>query len=157
MKRTKYTPNLIIVSKDYAEIALYNNKCERVATTKIDSEDVPIVRKYKWYLDKDGYAFNSKNSLQLHRLLMNPPKNKIIDHIDRNSLNNRKNNLRITTQKVNRMNTCAKGITWDKFRNKWTAQLRLDGKNYQKRFNTKEKAIEYRKLLEIKYFTPFLK
>jgi hypothetical protein len=40
----------------------------------------------------------------LHRLIMNPPKGLMVDHINHNGLDNRKDNLRNCTAKVNRNN-----------------------------------------------------
>jgi hypothetical protein len=56
-----------------------------------------------------------------------PPKH--LDHIDRNPLNNRIENLRETTHQENLFNQKAKGYTYDKKKNMYCAQLYLDGKN----------------------------
>lgn len=43
-------------------------------------------------------------TILLHRLIMNCSENMVIDHIDRNPLNNRKSNLRIVTLNENKTN-----------------------------------------------------
>lgn len=53
----------------------------------------------------------------------------LIDHIDRNRLNNAVNNLRIVNKQQNGYNRNAKGYTWHKLRNKWRAQIKINGKN----------------------------
>lgn len=77
----------------------------------IDEEDYYKVVKYKWYFSK-GYACttvrdNKKHNIRMHNLIMNfDPNNsdKIVDHIDGNTLNNQKSNLRIATKKQNSTN-----------------------------------------------------
>jgi len=54
--------------------------------------------------------------------------NDIIDHKDRNTLNNAVNNLRITTQQGNAQNTDCKGYSLDKERGKFEANIGLNGK-----------------------------
>lgn len=52
----------------------------------------------------------------------------IIDHIDRNPLNNAVENLRITTHQGNLQNTNCKGYSWEKARGKFHTTIRLNGK-----------------------------
>ena len=64
-----------------------------------------------------------------------------IDHIDRNKLNNNKNNLRIVSHQQNQFNRGAKGYNWDKHSSKYRAQIRLDNKNiYLGLYDTEEDA-----------------
>jgi hypothetical protein len=51
----------------------------------------------------------------------------IIDHEDRNKLNNAVNNLRVVTQQENTWNTNAKGYYWNKLRDKWQAYITING------------------------------
>jgi hypothetical protein len=65
-----------------------------------------------------------------------------IDHIDRNKVNNRINNLRLLNRSLNIINQNSKGVSYDKDRNKWKAQLTYKGKQIiNKRFNTEEEAL----------------
>lgn len=67
----------------------------------IDDEDYERVNKYMWYFQAKkhniGYAMhkNSKLNIQMHRLIMNAPDNKQVDHINKNGIDNRKCNLRL--------------------------------------------------------------
>lgn len=96
----------------------------------IDDEDFELVNKYYWHLDRQGYVRGvpkNRKLIRLHRLIMNPSKEKVIDHINRNPLDNRKNNLRICSQVQNMANRSAyinntsgyKGICFNKKRNKY--------------------------------------
>ena len=100
----------------------------------------------------------------VHRLLgllfiPNPVNKPQIDHINRNSLDNRLINLRWATrqeqgnnQKLRESNTSGvKGVSFAKSRQKWETRLWVNGKVYQRGFKSKEEAIAYRRELEIKH------
>jgi hypothetical protein len=61
----------------------------------------------------------------------------IVDHVDGDTRNNRFSNLRLTTESGNNRNQKMRsnntsgyvGVTWDKQKSKWMAQIRIDGKN----------------------------
>lgn len=73
---------------------------------QVDDEDFELINQYKWYLTGGnkyaGRWYNNK-TMYMHRELLNFPDQRI-DHIDRNSLNNQRNNLRICTGSQNCMN-----------------------------------------------------
>jgi len=107
-RTTTWTPNDILVYIGRAEVIIRNNKKVVCGICIIDVEDINKIKNYKWSLSS-GYARTSINgiTLRMHTLLMNPPKDKQIDHINHNGLDNRKNNLRILTQKEN-MKNCSR-------------------------------------------------
>jgi hypothetical protein len=159
LERTRFDPNEIIEYEDYAEIVLYNKDGNEIARTIIDLEYVDIVKEYKWYL-ASGYVNNNKVG-DLHRLIMNPPEGMVVDHINRNPLDNRRDNLRICAQSDNCLNKSIQcnntsgvpGVSWEKTRNKWAAYIRLNGKQiHLGRYNTIEEAAEARRSAEIEYF-----
>lgn len=56
-------------------------------------------------------------------------KSNVIDHINGNKLDNRVENLRITTQQGNTQNKLnVKGFSWDKAHNKWQATIKVNNK-----------------------------
>jgi hypothetical protein len=65
------------------------------------------------------------------------PDGLVIDHIDRNPLNNRLENLRLATIGQNNMNnniyknntSSMRGVSWCKLTSKWLVQVRLNGKH----------------------------
>jgi hypothetical protein len=161
-KRTKFDPNEIIEHEDYAEVVLYKQNNE-VARALIDLEYVEIVKRYKWGLDKRGYVYNNQVGF-LHRFIMNPPDDLVVDHINHNKLDNRRDNLRVCTQQENAQNRPIQcnntsgitGVTWDKRKNKWRATISVNGKRkYLGYFNSKEEAADVRRLAEVEYFGEF--
>ena len=149
-ERNKYTKNEIIKYKNYAEIILYDVNNKERARSKIDLEDINKVKNIKWRISKK-YILGS--NIILHRLLMNTSPNLQVDHINHNALDNRKKNLRNVTQSQNLMNQKSKGIYFNK--NQWEVHLQVNKKKYNKSFKTKQKALNYRKELEIKHFGEF--
>jgi hypothetical protein len=69
----------------------------------IDDNDSEFVDKFRWYCSdrKYIYTFIDGKNVRLHRLLLNATPSKIVDHIDSNTLNNTKANLRICTSQQN--------------------------------------------------------
>lgn len=87
--------------------------------TLIDEEDLPLVEPFMWQASKVAstnkrdyiYAasyFGRKSIKQplvyLHRFLMNPKRGQVIDHLNGDTLDNRKSNLRVCTQRENMCN-----------------------------------------------------
>lgn len=105
--------------------------------------------KYKWYL-QNNYPFNNEN-VRLSRFIMNYNGNDIVDHINNNTLDNRKCNLRIVTHQQNSMNkkssknSTSKYIGVSKNHNKWQANIRINGNLlYLGKFNTEIEAAKVR-------------
>lgn len=158
--RTKYDYNEIKVKDGYATIKLYDSNANPIAETIIDIDDVSKVISYKWCLDKNNYVKNSKQEY-LHRVIMGEH-TLFIDHINGNTLDNRKSNLRVCSNadnlknrvKLPKNNTSGViGIYFRKDRNKWCAELKSNGITYRfGSFDTKEEAIEARLKGELAYF-----
>jgi hypothetical protein len=80
-----------------------------------DFEDYLRIKVFKWYPALDGknfYAINTCNmfKIKMHRYLLSFPQDKIIDHINGNGLDNRKENLRIVNHRQNVYNRRSKGV-----------------------------------------------
>lgn len=128
--------------------------------TLIDNEDIEILQPYTWCMDSKGYVYrhtrkNEKGSaLRLHRVLMNPPKDMTIDHINRIRTDNRKENLRIVTQSTNLLNRSTSkrntsGITGvDVKKYGYRARITIRGKDFNKLFHSYDEAVTQRKLWE---------
>jgi hypothetical protein len=118
--------------------------------TTVDDEDYYWLSQWNWnavFIKNKFYVKRSKKKsilksgvkyeVFLHRVIMRcNDSNLVVDHIDGNSLNNQKSNLRICTKAENNRNTSSHknssskylGVTYDKARNKWNAQLMVNGK-----------------------------
>jgi hypothetical protein len=113
----------------------------------IDDEDFDKIKDYKWYVhlaihDTKYYirsvskTLNGKRkTILLHRTIMNCPENKVIDHINGDTLDNRKCNLRICNQGDNVKNASKrkdgktskfKGVSWSKSNKKFKACISID-------------------------------
>ncbi|MDM8534724.1 HNH endonuclease [Clostridiaceae bacterium HSG29] len=135
-----------------------------------DLEDYGKIKDFAWYYNKktgNGFYMENKykcNSISLHRLIINAKKGEYVDHINRNTLDNRKENLRVCTNQQNGFNCTLKknntsgvsGVSWDKSRNKWSASIKYNYKNiYLGRFDNKRDAIIARLKKEKELFKEF--
>jgi hypothetical protein len=110
----------------------------------VDDEDFEYLNQWRWCLRGTGngkfYAIrgfrkskkcNVTCSISMHRQLMKPEKGYVIDHLDGNTLNNQKNNLRICTQsqniansKISILNTSGyKGVRYNKQNKRYYAVI----------------------------------
>ena len=134
----------------------------------IDDEDYDFLSKYSWHCTFQGYVARrhtytkgKSRIILMHRIIMNCPDEYLIDHKDKNPLNNQKYNLRICTKSQNAMNSKIarnntsgfRGVKWSEHSQKWQASIRVMGKDiYLGLFkNKKEGALVYNQAA-IKYF-----
>lgn len=116
----------------------------------VDEEDYEWASRHRWHLHPDGYAARcqfvwrdgrkSTKSFMMHRELLGLEHGdrRVSDHINRNRLDNRRENLRIVTRTQNGQNTGGqpntssryRGVTWDKREKRWMAQAILHGKRH---------------------------
>lgn len=90
------------------------------------------------YYVKTAFIDNGKPTyIQLHRFLCDAPEGMVVDHKNRNTLDNRRSrNLRVMTDAENKQNTKRRktgssryrGVYWNKRSKKWHAKLGLNGK-----------------------------
>lgn len=116
-------------------------------STIIDDEDWPRVSALGWYAiqTKKGIwravasvpGTRGQRKILLHRFLMNDPKGVQVDHINRNPLDNRKENLRLGSAPENQQNTLArggaskfKGVSWFSRRGRWRVAFNWRGKTH---------------------------
>lgn len=132
----------------------------------IDNEDFEWLSQWKWYFIPQGYAFRSQSgkTIYMHRKILNTPKEKLTDHINRNKLDNRKVNLRIATRSQNAVNVKLfltntsgyRGVWWERRRNKWIAEIKYQGKKYYLgEYLNKLDAIKIRRQKTIELFGKF--
>lgn len=111
----------------------------------VSDEDFNLIKKYDWEISHYEYPSTriNGNTVPMHRLIINCPKNMVVDHINGNKLDNRRENLRICTEIENMRNKKLYGTNKSGFmgvyksRNKWTAQITINYKNiFLGRFDT---------------------
>lgn len=111
----------------------------------VDIDDFERVNSLgKWHENDSGYAVRrdviggKKQTLRLHRLVINCPEGMVVDHLNGNRLDCRKKNLRICTQKDNANNRHhTKGYCFDKSRGKWVVRYKS---KFCGRYETKDEA-----------------
>ena len=159
----RYYLNLYILKEDYAILRMVRRHDNFTVDSIIDLEDVERCRHYAWYPHHDPNKpehltyIKCGDKIRLHRFIANlEDKSLIIDHIDRNPLNNRKSNLKICTVNENnknlskyRNNTSGyNGVRYCNNKKRFIAQRMINYKLISKSFRTLKEAIEYRKYLE---------
>ena len=126
--------------------------CSTVQLTKgkialIDQSDAEMTSKIKWYACETnaGYFYaachggnchSSKIHVFMHRYLMGEPTGMKVDHRNGDSMDCRRENLRICTQSQNvrnrrkvRGSSKYKGVHFQATRNKWAVQISENGKS----------------------------
>lgn len=139
--------NKIVSYENYAEIHI-NSKTYGHYIALVDIEDLSNLVSKTWRVVKSKtsgklYACttNKNNStIYMHSLIMNTPKGYDTDHINReNTLDNRKQNLRVVSRRQNLLNireiksnntSGYKNITFNKQRQKWVVYFSIKGKTH---------------------------
>lgn len=154
--------NKIISHKSYAEIYIYSKTYgEHIAL--VDIEDLGKLSLKTWRVIKNNasgklYACTTdenNSTVYMHNIIMNTPKGYDTDHINReNTLDNRKQNLRIVTRRQNLLNirdiksnntSGYKNISFNKQKQKWVVYFSIKGKtNYLGSFMDINEAIKIR-------------
>lgn len=137
----------------------------------VDDDDYELLIQFSWSLSRKGYAqayipvkwkskYTCGANIQMQRMILWDSLNKglFVDHINRNKLDNRRENLRVCSMYESNRNRGKilfkrkqsivseyKGVWWDK--NKWRCAITVNNeKIYIGRFKTeKEAAIAYNK------------
>ena len=122
----------------------------------IDDEDFGLVKKYNWYALKDWHTYyaqagirlskEKRSIIKMHRLILGLTSDLICDHVNCNGLDNRRINLRVATFSQNNANkrknlsrtSIYKGVSWDKEKKKWRAQIQVNTQKTHLGYHIKE-------------------
>jgi hypothetical protein len=111
----------------------------------VDAADYEWLIQWKWYAQKTiSTWYAARNSSRggtrifvlMHRAIMLPEPDQLIDHRDMNGLNNTRANLRFATKHENMRHTGLttrntsgyKGVSWSKKGNRWFATIQINSK-----------------------------
>lgn len=153
----KYRYQDYFENKDTYSIFFINTKEYGIKEVLVDTEDVVLFydRKISVSFDDHTNTFYAKTKDgATHRLIMKAPEKTYIDHLNHDTLDNRKENLRIVTNSVNQRNasirkdnkTGVKGVS-ERETYYYVFYVDKNGKRIQKSFSfkkygSKEKAFE---------------
>ncbi|MGV1035336.1 MAG: HNH endonuclease [Microbacteriaceae bacterium] len=145
-----------------------------------DVEDLEWVSQWNWrghptnanaqiyYAERTVCRNGVRHTVQMHRALAErwgwDIEGKAVDHISRDTLDQRRTNLRVATaaqnsrnSKRNTKNTSGlKGVSWEKSKSKWRAQISInDADLYLGLFETKEQAAAAYEAASLKHHGEF--
>lgn len=113
----------------------------------VSEEDEATVRQFRWYLS-NGYAFSQRAGM-LHNFLMGTvPDGFQVDHINRDKLDNTRENLRVVTVSENLLNRPVyknsqsgfRYVNWREDRARWVGK---PPGNPRRHFRTVGEAVDY--------------
>src|SRR3990167_1416330 len=146
--------------------------------TKVDDEDYEWLAVNRWYADKHWRDMvvrarrhtktvdGKRHMISMSRIILKAPEGKYVDHINGDTLDNRKCNLRLCTNLQNSRNTQLskrntsgyKGVHLVKATGKWAVHIMVDGKlRHCGTFIDKVEAAKKYNNLAKKYFGDFAK
>ena len=114
--------------------------------TVVDAEDYEALAGFKWFADRDRSGFYAvrkakrdadgrRHTVFLHRVITSAPMGIMVDHINRDTLDNRRANLRLCSNAENQRNRTSTrgsssaflGVSWKTRDRKWQACLTING------------------------------
>lgn len=145
-----------IIEGDIARIPIGINA--KYGYAIVNADMAYLADKHNWHIHgKDEYVSTGKSTFLHHLVIGRPPKGMITDHINRNKMDNRRENLRHATYSVNGFNvdlhlnntSGTSGVYYNKRDRRWVAEIGLNNKKRRLGgFITKDEAIAARKLAE---------
>lgn len=111
----------------------------------VDDEDVELLGDYRWqaswsrktktyYASRANHKNGERGTLAMHRVIMGAKRGQMVDHINHDTLDNRRSNLRFCTNAENVRNGSRhqrnhlKGVYHRAPTHKWAARISLNGK-----------------------------
>ena len=133
--------NQINIFNDYAELIIHSEKYG-VFRCLLDCEDIEKINKIKWVITSPSnsifYVYNSKCGY-IHRMIMDYKGDMVLDHINGNTLDNRKKNLRLCTHAQNLQNRQNANRTGFKYKTPRNVYFKKQTGRYRVSFNINKK------------------
>ena len=155
--------NPYIIEDDICHILYYEQKTNSIKDIIVDVEYKDLIYNYYFQLNHNGYPqTRTKGEKQyLHHIVMGTTQ--MLDHLNHNPLDNRKENLRVTTPSLNALNrgfmsnntSGTVGVCWIEREQQWRARLIFDGITREEFFHSYEQAVEKRKSWEEEIYKQF--
>lgn len=108
----------------------------------IDAADEHLVDGHRWHLHTNGYASTRVRidgrgaRIYMHRLILNPAAGVEVDHVNRDKLDNRRDNLRAAPRRLNAVNQGLLPTNTSGYRgvsrsgNRWRAYIVIGGRQH---------------------------
>lgn len=174
--RRAWRPNSIEVSDDGVWVIVERRDGSERARFLVDEDAYEhMVAPYRWHVGSvtgDRVYTSARiptgsgnSTVLLARWLMNPPADAEVDHINKNPLDNRRENLRVVTRKQNEENggqrrsprkftSEHRGVYLDPYTKRWRAEVTHHGKAHKSpRFDTEAEAAEWARAKRLELFT----
>ncbi|WP_280755930.1 HNH endonuclease [Paenibacillus sp. LBL] len=129
-----------------------------------DVDDFSLISQHTWcvsevkgnrYIQTRIVRNGKETTIRIHRLILGPDNQLVVDHINHDCLDNRKENLRLCSHSKNIRNRTKriagtskyKGVYFYKNLNKWKAQIEIKGKKKHLGYfeNEQDAAVAYNK------------
>ena len=106
-KPRKFYRNEYVIYDKHAEIVIRDKDYNQICRVKIDKEDIENLKDIRWYKGSNGYITGhiaERKNITLHKFITKTGSRELIDHINGDKLDNRKENLRNATHQENNWN-----------------------------------------------------
>jgi hypothetical protein len=139
----------MVVTSNFFKIALFS-KVYGERTVLIDKDDYALVSSSNWSITRNRYKLYARQTIwprdQMHRVILGFTRGDrtIVDHINGDSLDNRRSNLRLVSPRGNALNSeRSRDATMIHQRfNRFRIDTSINGKRFIASFRTREEAEE---------------
>lgn len=123
----------------------------RGLAARVDDDDYALLSVRQWYATLAGDVWYARHygSGYMHRVITGAADGQYVDHIDMDTLNNTRGNLRVVSNAQNQWNrgpyksnaSGLKGVCYCRSTGRWRSEIQADGKRlFLGRFDSKESA-----------------
>lgn len=130
---TRKNGQTFTIQLDDEDAELFDAHTWHISTSNTDRQ------KMSYYVERNGKQTNKvrEPKVSLHRVIAGATNDQMVDHRDRNTLNNQRHNLRICTDEQNKQNVGGKSTKTAGYigvhrasRNRYKAYVKANGRNH---------------------------